>query len=494
MGGIEQEIAALEPGAHACLAYVSSTERKVAIAAFLREGLRRGERAVYVGDASLRDPVCDQLHEMGLPVDRLREQKALVMLDAEGLYPTSGRFEPGTRVNVLESLIDSARDDGFNGFRGASDAPPDLARRVRPEALAQYEAAVQETLRSRRALGLCAYDKRGITADMLMGLLRTHPYTVLGGRLCTNPFCDPPAYTLGVVGDERRVDWMINQIIRNEQSGQYQRAVNDALLREATSLAAQRQRLGERVDDLQRALEARDLLWGMVARRLKNQLGRLGRKVDGLLVEQRGTGARDADDSLDTGGDELDELGALVGQIEGIAAFAALQVALKPEPLDLAAVARAAVSAFQGAEQRTPVEVKLVGPESIQGVWDRRRTTDVIASLLATASEHSWGTPIDIKVEQLGVIARITVRFHALEVDAVGGGALGELGTTSHHSHSLLGSIYDRLAMELWTTRELVRLMGGTFGIAGRADGRVTFTVDLPRADEQELAMRDLLH
>jgi signal transduction histidine kinase len=39
--------------------------------------------------------------------------------------------------------------------------------------------------------------------------------------------------------------------------------------------------------------------------------------------------------------------------------------------------------------------------------------------------------------------------------------------------------------MELWTTRELVRLMGGTFGVSSFADAQVAFTVELPRDAER---------
>ena len=37
MGAIHQEIAALEPGTHACFPYVSPEEHRSVVAAFLRE-------------------------------------------------------------------------------------------------------------------------------------------------------------------------------------------------------------------------------------------------------------------------------------------------------------------------------------------------------------------------------------------------------------------------------------------------------------------------
>jgi len=103
----------------------------------------------------------------------------------------------------------------------------------------------------------------------------------------------------------------------------------------------------------------------------------------------------------------------------------------------------------------------------------------MIASLLTAACEHGWGTPLEMRVEELGELARLTLRFHAVEVDPRAG-APGLSG-----GHASLPPGYDRLGMELWTTRELVRLMGGTFGVSSFADAQVAFTVELPREPER---------
>ena len=43
-------------------------------------------------------------------------------------------------------------------------------------------------------------------------------------------------------------------------------------------------------------------------------------------------------------------------------------------------------------------------------------------------------------------------------------------------------SDYERLAVKLWSAREIVRMMGGTLGISTWADARVVFTLDLPKS------------
>ena len=48
-------------------------------------------------------------------------------------------------------------------------------------------------------------------------------------------------------------------------------------------------------------------------------------------------------------------------------------------------------------------------------------------------------------------------------------------------------SDYERLAIQTWSAREIVRLMGGTLGISTWADARVVFTLDLPKSAPETL-------
>ena len=479
MSAIHQEIAGLEPGAHICLPYVSAEDHQAAVAAFLRAGLRRGERCLYIGSAPAREGITRRLNDEGIPVGRALEDRALVLRDVAEAYGNGAPFDAVHQAKVLEALIDAARADGFNGFRGAVEPPDRLETDVDPQALLKYEAAASEVLHAKQALALCPYDRRRTAPGTMVGLLRSHPMAILGGRLCVNPFCDPPAYLQGQVGEAQRLDWMITQILSSEQSRRYDQAVNDALLREATSLAAKVQRINGQAEDLQRAVEARDLLLGAMSRRLRAPVDRLAGKIDALLADDRLRVARAA---IEGGNDDLEELRELAERIDGIAAFTAMHGGLRPERMDLVETTRAALAAFHAEAGRQQVDIRLAAPATIQGVWDRRRVSEMIGSLLTAACEHGWGTPLELRVEELGDLARLTLRFHALEVDPIAG-APGLGG-----GHAPLPPGYDRLGMELWTTRELVRLMGGTFGVSSFADAQVAFTVELPRDTERPSA------
>jgi hypothetical protein len=476
MGAIHQEIAGLEPGTHVCFPYVSPTEHRSIVAAFLREGLRRGERCLYVAGTSARESVSAQLAELGTPVGEARARGALVMMDTAQVYPPGPAFDPERQVQVLESLIDGARAEGFSGFRGVGEAPTDVRERYPREPLLRYEAAASDVLRNKGALGLCVYDRRHTDADTMVNILRTHPIAILGGRVCGNPFCDPPAYLLGRVGEERKLDWMINQILASEQARQFDRAINEALLREATSLAAQSHRLRDRLEDLRRAVDARDLLCGMLARRLRGGVARIAARLESLHEDRRCEGVRG---ELESGREDIEGLLDLAAQIESVAAFNDTRGDLVPERVDLGTISRQAVEAIATRGDCPPVEIHLRSPEPVWGQWDRRRLEEAVSGLLAVACEHGWSSPLEAQVEALGDTARLTVRFHAVDVDP-NAGAPGLAGYRPLPPDSSAASAFDRLGIELWTTRELVRVMGGTFGVSSYADGRVIFTVDLP--------------
>jgi signal transduction histidine kinase len=213
-----------------------------------------------------------------------------------------------------------------------------------------------------------------------------------------------------------------------------------------------------------------------MSRRLRGPVERLTGKIEVLLGDER---LRLVRALVEGGNDDVEELRELADRIDGIAAFTAMHGSLRPERMDLVETTRTALASFRTEAGHQEVDIRLAAPSAIVGVWDRRRIAEMVASLLAAACEHGWGTPLELRVEELGELARLTLRFHALQMDP-SAGAPGLGG-----GHAPLPPGYDRLGMELWTTRELVRLMGGTFGVSSFADAQVAFTVELPRETER---------
>jgi hypothetical protein len=67
--------------------------------------------------------------------------------------------------------------------------------------LIEYEALLRSLFASRRAIGLCLYDRTRMPLAVINGALATHPIAVSHGQFRANPFYDSGSHSLSTVGD-----------------------------------------------------------------------------------------------------------------------------------------------------------------------------------------------------------------------------------------------------------------------------------------------------
>lgn len=463
MRGIEQELCSLEPGNHVCLAHVTQDEKHKTIATFLRDGLRRGERCLYLANDEAHAAVCALIHRAGLAVDSLRERQALTLRVMEDVQGPDGKFAPERPAALARALMEGARRDGFNGFRIVSDslfAADDLA----DEKLARYEAGITDLLHGTRGAALCVYDRRNTPTEILDIVLRTHPVAFLSGRLCANPFCEPAQYNLGNVGQGRKIDWMINQILQAEEGQRLLRSMNDALIREAATLTSRNESARQRIDSLHEAIAARDRLLLMVANWLSDPLPALVDHLENSLQDSQLDLIRER---LSSCAQSLRGLRGLAQGLDQAASLIEAPPVLQNEEADLVELTSAAVDAVGGELDGEHPAFRIIGIESLPGFWDRTRLAEALRLLLAAACRNPAAQPVDIRVDDLGMMARLRIEYQS---------AAGEAGEAPSHAPADHG-----LALALWAPRELLRLMGARFGLTTKEDGRTVFTVDLPR-------------
>jgi hypothetical protein len=478
MRGIEQELCSLEPGNHVCLAHVTQDEKHKTIATFLRDGLRRGERCLYLAEGAAHDAVCSLIHRAGLAVDGLREREALTLRVLEDVHGPDGKFEPDRPAALARALMEGARRDGFNGFRIVSDssnlvAADDLAN----EKLARYEAGITDLLHGTRGAALCVYDRRNTPTEILDVVLRTHPVAFLSGRLCANPFCEPAQYNLGNVGQSRKIDWMINQILNAEEGQRLLRSMNDALIREAAALTSRNESARQRIESMQEAIAARDRLLLMVAGWLADPLPALLGHLETSLNEIQLDSIRDR---LDSCAESLRVLQSLARGLDQATTLIQKPPVLRNEDADLVELTTAAVNAVGGECDGEPPAFRILGMERLPGVWDRTRLLEALRLLLTTAGRMVEDEPVEVSVDDLGMMARVRIEYHATE--------------RGPHDQSSSGACDDDETLALWAPRELLRLMGGRFGLVTKEDGRTVVTVDLPRRPAAPATHEHLLH
>jgi hypothetical protein len=170
---------------HACAFVTGPADEQSVIDPFLVEGMRHGEKAVYIVDPRHRDEHEARL-EAAAPSSELLEVTTWNEAHLKG-----GSFDAGRMMGALEELIRAHAATGRPPMRLVGQmgwvfsSPPGI------EQLVSYEASVNEVLNRGKTPTVCVYDVRRLSGSLVVDLLRAHPLTVMNGVLHENPFYTP---------------------------------------------------------------------------------------------------------------------------------------------------------------------------------------------------------------------------------------------------------------------------------------------------------------
>ena len=91
----------LEPGAHLCFLYETEEEHRALVTRYLRHGLERGEKVIYVADTRPADVILDYLQDDGVPVKPYLTSGQLAIRTASDIYLQGGVFDPDKKIASL---------------------------------------------------------------------------------------------------------------------------------------------------------------------------------------------------------------------------------------------------------------------------------------------------------------------------------------------------------------------------------------------------------
>ena len=474
MSGAPNDFPSLKPGGHVCLPYAKDEERHSAIAGFVYDGLVRGERCIYWGHAAGFAALVPYLEFRGVPVAALRDRGTIVFTDATPA--NSGAFNADVQAAKIRSAVAAARSEGYAGLRVAGDLDAKIRASIDREQLAAFEILLSQLYDDVHATGLCAFDQRATDSSSLEVALATHEVAIIRGRLCPNPYFKSPGRASGSISGVERVAWMAANILETAETHELIDAENAALIVEGSRSDKRDADYRRQIAALSRAVEARDRLILTAARWLSRPLPTISSTIEELGKDNTIIQCHDA---LETCGEHLAAVTRLSHGLDEIASFLQMHVVLRPEKLDLVEVAHATIAEIGEDETLEHVEIVLEGTSQITGTWDRLRLTRLFHSLIRTAREQGYDARVRLRLDDLLQFVRVRLEFmlpHAPSLSDSGERlrslAYGPSGESD----------YERLAVQLWPAREIVRMMGGTLGISTWADARVIFTLDLPRS------------
>ncbi len=223
-------IAALEqlgPHDHLCSIYESPQEHYAVAIPFIRIGLDRGEKCIYIADDGTVADVRQAMQSEGIDVDRAIASKALVLATKEQAYLEHGSFHPDWMFTFWQEATQLAISEGFSALRATGETEWVLRGGRGLERWMEYESRLTHTLSESKCSALCQYNRRLFPPELILDVIRTHPMVVYRGTVCRNLYYVPADEFLGANQTAREVERLLTNIRERER-------VEDALREQLT--------------------------------------------------------------------------------------------------------------------------------------------------------------------------------------------------------------------------------------------------------------------
>jgi len=237
-------IAELERGDHVCCLYETEEERRAVVTPFLRQGLERGEKVLYIVDTHTAEDILNHLRDDGLDAEPLLARGQLAILTHDEAYMREGLFDPDDMIALLRAETDQALVEGYSALRITGEMSWTLRGLLGSERLIEYETRVNELFRGGSCLAICQYDRRAFGPAMLLDVLCTHPIAVVGTEVYDNFYYLSPSNLLGHEPAEARLGNWVEQLAEHRRAQDTLRGAEEELESRAERRAQGAKRYG----------------------------------------------------------------------------------------------------------------------------------------------------------------------------------------------------------------------------------------------------------
>lgn len=176
----------LRPGDHVCCLYQSGGEHWKFLRSFVRQGLQRGERSLYITNAQSKEHVLRALKKDRRNAERYLEEKQLEILTVDETFLQDNYFDPDKMISFLHSETDSALAEGYAGLRVTAEMEWVMRRYPGTQRLIEFESKLDSFLTSSKCLMMCQYDRTQFSSTPLLYVMATHPVAVVETEIYDN--------------------------------------------------------------------------------------------------------------------------------------------------------------------------------------------------------------------------------------------------------------------------------------------------------------------
>jgi PAS domain S-box-containing protein len=228
---------------HLCLVHGSQEQQLSAAVSFMKAGLERGEKCLYIADTNSTAALENAMRAQGIDVDAAIRQGRLTITIGWGISTWQGDFDPDRMIDILAESTRAALAAGFSALRLADEMTWVTKIDPRPERLIEYEAKANQFFRDHEALAICLYDRRVFQPEVVLNVLRTHPTVAYDDFVWDNPYYVPPDELLHPPGAAREVQRLLNNVQRFARTEEALRGAERKQRQIARQLEIERARL-----------------------------------------------------------------------------------------------------------------------------------------------------------------------------------------------------------------------------------------------------------
>ncbi len=207
----------LAPHNHLCSIYESPAEHLAVAIPFIRIGLERGEKCIYIADDGMETAVREAMCASGIDVERAVSTKSLVLAKKEDAYLKRGSFDADWMFTFWADATADAMRQGYTALRATGETEWVLRGGPELDQWLEYENRVTHTLSHHNCVVLCQYNRQLFPPEIILGIIRTHPTVIYRGVVCRNMYYVPPDELLGTDRSAREVERLLTNIQEREE-------------------------------------------------------------------------------------------------------------------------------------------------------------------------------------------------------------------------------------------------------------------------------------
>ncbi|HEU5335001.1 MAG TPA: MEDS domain-containing protein, partial [Terriglobales bacterium] len=179
---------------------------------FLRDGLERRQKVIYVYDATPLETIRGYMRDAGMDSVSYESSRQLSLIPATNAYLRHKVFRPEEMLEFWMQELQRAQKEGYAVLRVTGETT--WADRGYPgtERFMEYEARLNQVVPGSPFIVLCQYDLHRTSPKVLLDVLLTHPLTGLGTELYDNFYYIPPEKFLSSRAEAARLQLSLREL------------------------------------------------------------------------------------------------------------------------------------------------------------------------------------------------------------------------------------------------------------------------------------------